>query len=79
MAAASRCRASSFSRACCFLLPLEPRSLDLVRRNNKPKLDRRGGCDLSLLSGIDASLSLGGEAPPLGVRGRLVLTIVMIG
>jgi hypothetical protein len=79
MAAASRCRASSWSRACCFLLPLEPRSLDLVRRKSKPKLERRGGCDLPLPSGIDASLSLGGEAPPLGVRGRLVLTIVMIG
>jgi len=81
MAAASRrCRSTSCSRkaACCFLLPREPKSPDLVRRSKRPKLERRGGLDFPA-SGIGASLSAdGGDAvPALGVRGLLDETMLI--
>jgi len=63
------------------LLPLLPKSPDLDRRRSKPKLDLRGAscccADGFLLSGIAGILSWGGATPPLGVRGLLLLTMLM--
>ena len=76
-------RCSSSSRACAlsFLLPLLPKSPDLVRRSSKPKLDLRAwfSCWFAeLLSGICGMFSGDVEVatPPLGVRGLLELTMV---
>lgn len=71
------CLSSSCScrKARCFLLTFN--SPDLDRRSKVPRLERRdacGGCDFPA-SGIAASLSLAGELPPEGVRGRVADTM----